>query len=70
MRERGSKNLNFHEVEVVIRHETDKAWLLSDDDERKDWFPKSQVEVHRTHGKPGMGTAVIPYYLAHDKGWI
>lgn len=50
---------------VQLHHETPKAWLVSDDGDRKRavWIPKSQAEF-------AEGVITMPEWLAKDKGLI
>ncbi len=54
------------DVTVALKHETPKAWLVSDG--AKDvWVPKSQGKLHddgKTH------TLTIPLWMAKDKGLV
>lgn len=57
------------DLTVEIHHQTDKAWLLSDDGNRENavWIPKSQAEIEyngRTH------ILTCHEWLALDKGLI
>ena len=63
------------ELETVLCHvirETEKAYLLQDDDcpERQSYFPKSQVSFARRNIKTGAATAEIPLWLLAEKGWL
>lgn len=57
------------EVAVQLHHETEKAWLVSDDGEKKNavWIPKSQAEIE-PKGKHHILT--LPEWLALDKRLI
>ena len=50
-------------------HETDKAFLVSDDGNREKavWLPKSQVERGDAKGR-GVYIFTMPTWLATDKG--
>lgn len=50
------------EIEVLVRHETEKAWLV-DHDDGQCWLPKSRVEIEGS-------TLFIPYALAQEKEMI
>jgi hypothetical protein len=50
------------EIAVVVRHETEKAWLV-DDGTKQVWLPKSRVEVEG-------GVLTIPESLAKEKELI
>lgn len=56
-------NTELVEITAIIRHETDKAYLLFDG-ERKAWVPKSHVQDNED------GTFTMPEWLAQDKGFI
>lgn len=63
---------NLTDVEVMIHHATDKAVLVSADDNRDAavWLPKSQIELEE---KPIAGRAQIitlPENLAIEKGLV
>lgn len=57
------------QVEVQLHHETEKAWLISDDGERDNavWVPKSQAELRR---KGQHHELECPEWLAIDKGLV
>ena len=57
---------------AVCRHaETDKAILVSDDDDKDNavWLPKSQIEIEND-GHKNFITVTMPSWLAKDKGLI
>lgn len=67
------KNSKLIDISAVIRHETDKAYLLYDGrseiknsvpSEVRVWVAKSQVEDN------GDGTFTMPEWLALEKGFI
>lgn len=61
------------DLDMVVHAETPKAWLLSDDGDRKHavWIPKSQAEFeHRERGNMPTGTLTCPEWLAKEKGLI
>ena len=59
------------EVCLEIMHQTDKAFLVSDDyGETSQWVPKSQID---TGPDAGVGDTVVmemPTWLAEEKGFI
>jgi hypothetical protein len=57
------------DLTVFLVHETDKAWLVSPDDELKVWIPKSRGELEKNaDGKTYNLT--IPESLATEKELI
>jgi hypothetical protein len=59
------------DVAVRLHHETEKAWLVSDDGEVESavWIPKSQAEIEaKANGRMHMLT--LPEWLATDKRLI
>ena len=60
-------------VDITVRKhaETDKAVLVSDDDDEDHakWIPKSQCEIEPIRGKPGYVIMTPPSWLAEDKGF-
>ncbi len=59
------------DVTLQMHHETDKAFLVSDDGNREKaiWLPKSQCERGDPKGK-GVFEFTMPEWLAMDKGLI
>ena len=55
------------EVYLDIKHETDKAYKVSDG-VSEDWLPKSQVDV--TEETKNGATFTVPEWLAKEKGFI
>ena len=51
------------DVEVILKHETESAWLVDDGDEDPVWIPKSQAEFD---GK----ILTLPEWLAMEKELI
>jgi hypothetical protein len=51
------------EVALEVRHETARAWLVSDGGEPV-WLPKSQCENNDD------GTFTMPEWLATEKGFV
>ena len=58
------------DITLQIHHETEKAFLFSEDgDESKaKWVPKSQIEVE--HKGKGFFEVTMPIWLAKKNGWI
>ena len=52
------------DIEAVLRHETDAAYLLDHGGKEPAWVPKSMVEDN------GDGTFAMPEWLALEKGMI
>ena len=61
-------NSDLIDIEVDLKHETDKAYLVSDGD-REVWVPKSQCEFEMSDTPP-YGTLTLPEWLAEDKELI
>ncbi len=59
------------DITVMLHHETEKAWLVSDTGERKDavWIAKSQAELEPSGGS-SMHTLTLPEHIATEKGLI
>lgn len=57
------------DVAVQLHHESQKAWLVSDDGDRDNaiWIPKSQAELE-PKGKAHILT--LPEWLATEKGLV
>lgn len=58
------------DIEVHVHAKTDRAVLVSDDDDRTTavWLPLSQIEFEA--GRAGMATVTLPEWLAVDKGLV
>lgn len=57
------------ELDVALVHETNEAWLITEDGDNNIWVPKSQCElVIGNNGKDG--TLTIPVWLAEKKGLV
>jgi hypothetical protein len=70
---------NLHDLECIVHHETEKAWLVSTDGVRDNavWLPKSACEVQPVAGADarhfGRGRKAIltaPEQLLIDKGLV
>jgi len=58
------------ELELHIHHETEKAYLLSDDEVKKNakWAPKSNLDIQE---QDGLNMVVsMPAWLAKKNGWV
>ena len=57
------------DVAVQLHHETEKAWLVSDDGDKAKavWIPKSQAEIEP---KGSAHILTLPEWLANDKRLI
>jgi len=57
------------DVAVQLHHETEKAWLVSDDGDKKNavWIAKSQAELE-PKGKVHILT--LPEWIATEKGLV
>jgi hypothetical protein len=57
------------DVAVQLHHESAKAWLISDDGDRKNaiWIPKSQAELEP---KDKVHILTLPEWLATEKGLV
>lgn len=57
------------DLAVEIHHETEKAWLVSDDGDKEKavWVPKSQAQIE-TKGR--AHTLTCPEWLAVNKGLL
>lgn len=73
------KNEKLIDISVIIRHETDSAYLIADGrteikkgdttpSELRIWVPKSQVEIEIAGNKSAIAT--MPEWLALEKGFI
>lgn len=56
------------EIDVDVRHETDKAYLVYDG-KREVWIPKSQI-TDKLVQKGKIVQITLPEWLAKDKGLI
>ena len=55
------------DLALEVRHETARAYLVSDDGKTEHWLPKSLVELHE-EGKVMIFT--MPEWLAQREGLI
>lgn len=57
------------DIEVRSVHMTDKAILVTADEDKKVWLPFSKIEIADT-GKPNRLIVTMPESLALEKGLI
>ncbi len=57
-------NSDLIDIEAVLRHETDGAFLLDHEGDNPVWVPKSLVQDN------GDGAFAMPEWLALEKGLI
>lgn len=55
--------LDVVEVEADVLRESDRAWLLSDDNGTEGWVPKSLADRHGSH-------FMMPKWLAEERGFL
>jgi len=58
------------EITAEIKIETDKAFLLSDDGENEEWFPKSQLNYDPDSQVGDIVHFEMPEWLAIEKEFI
>ena len=58
------------EVDVKIIHKTENAILVTDDEVKEVWLPKSQVTTHQNYDIGDTLTIEIPEWVAEEKGLI
>lgn len=56
------------DITVFLHHETEKAYLVSDDEVKKIWLPKSQCEMNPNVN--GTFTLTGPIWLLKEKELI
>jgi len=61
-------NDNTVDLEVVIKRETDKAYLIDHGGEEEVWMPKSQVRAVEKKGR--TATMTVTEWIADEKGLI
>ncbi len=61
-------NDNTVDLEVVIKRETDKAYLIDHGGEEEVWMPKSQVRAVEKKGR--TATLTVTEWIANEKGLI
>lgn len=57
---------NLVDIACMIRHETERAWLIDHGGKDPVWIPKSQAEIDEDHGT----ILTLPEWLAKEKGLI
>lgn len=64
-----SSRSDLIDLALIVHHETEGAWLLSDTGQKSDakWLPKSVGE--REDG-PGASIFTMPERYAIDRGWV
>ncbi len=61
------------DIDVHLHHKTEKAFLISDDGDRKNavWVPKEHCELEPKRGAgPNIHVATMPTWQALEKGLI
>lgn len=61
-------NDNTVDIEVVIKHETDNAYLIDYGGDEEVWMPKSQVRAVEKKGR--TATLTVTEWIANEKGLI
>lgn len=59
----------LYDITVQVIHETDKAWLVTEDGEKKIWIPKSVGEM----SEPKVANTCVltaPEWILKDKGLL
>lgn len=60
---------NLIDLTVILKHETDKAYLVADEENLKGvWIPKSQCEIDKSRDPYVIIT--VTEFIARDKGLI
>ena len=62
-------NPELETINVTISRETEKAFLMKNDEGAEAWFPKSQVSFKRRNVKTGEAVAEIPVWLLDKNDW-
>lgn len=57
------------EVSVVIKRETEKAYLVNHGVSEEVWIPKSQIDDY-TEENGAITSVFIPEWLAEEKGMV
>lgn len=57
------------DITVIVRRETDKAWLVDHGGREPCWLPKSQCEIEPNRDGR-TSTLTMPQWLAEEKGII
>jgi len=58
------------EICLTICYETDYAYLVTDDGDKKVWIPKAQAKPDCACGIDDTVTFTVPEWLAIEKGFI
>lgn len=58
----------LYDASFKLLHETDGAILVTEDDEKKFWLPKSQIEFEKI--ETGLVEVTMPLWLAKEKGIV
>lgn len=53
------------DIDVTLKHETERAWLVEDDAGTEAWIAKSLGEL--SIDKDGKGTLTVPQWVAEEK---
>lgn len=61
------KDKGLIDIACLIRHETDKAYLVDVGEKEPVWLPKSMVEMFDHNSGP---IVTMPHWLAKEKGLI
>jgi hypothetical protein len=61
-----NRDSKLTDIACIVRHETERAWLIDVGLKDPVWIPKSQAEVDDTHGT----VITMPEWLAQEKGLI
>jgi hypothetical protein len=57
------------DVTVIVKYETEKAWLVDHGESKPEWVPKSQAEISpNADGK--THTLTVEQWLAEEKGFV
>jgi hypothetical protein len=62
------KNHDLVDVDVTVKHETEKAYLVDFGGKADAWVAKSLVEVERKSATRSIMT--LPQWLAEEKGMV
>lgn len=61
-------NDNTVDIECIVKHETDKAYLIDYGGDEEVWMPKSQVRAVEKKGR--TATMTVTEWIAYEKGLI
>jgi len=66
-----SSKSDLIDCNVMLHHETDKAWLVSDTGDREDgvWIAKSQAQLEPDYAGQCF-VLTLPEWLATEKGLV